>query len=148
MQAAIGCAQFEISSRPSWSAAVTTLHRSERQRWRTARIDRLILPDAARSTPDPSWFGFLITCKEGTDRNAAVQYIESKGVQTRMLFAGNLIKHPCFDEMRASGTGYRVVGELENTERILRDTFWVGVYPGMNDEMIDFMAKTIREAVR
>ena len=89
----------------------------------------------------------MITCKEGTDRNAAVQYIESKGVQTRMLFAGNLIKHPCFDEMRASGTGYRVVGELENTERILRDTFWVGVYPGMNDEMIDFMAKTIREAI-
>ena len=96
---------------------------------------------------NPSWFGFLITCKEGTDRNAVVQYIESKGVQTRMLFAGNLIKHPCFDEMRASGKGYRVVGNLENTERILRDTFWVGVYPGMNDEMIDFMAKTIREAI-
>ena len=89
----------------------------------------------------------MITCKEGTDRNAVVQYIESKGVQTRMLFAGNLIKHPCFDEMRASGKGYRVVGNLENTERILRDTFWVGVYPGMNDEMIDFMAKTIREAI-
>ena len=108
--------------------------------------DKLILPEAAPHS-NPSWFGFLITCKEGTDRNAAVQYIESKGVQTRMLFAGNLIKHPCFDEMRASGTGYRVVGELENTERILRDTFWVGVYPGMNDEMIDFMAKTIREAI-
>ena len=108
---------------------------------------KYILPEAAPHS-NPSWFGFLITCKEGTDRNAAVQYIESKGVQTRMLFAGNLIKHPCFDEMRASGTGYRVVGELENTERILRDTFWVGVYPGMNDEMIDFMAKTIREAVR
>jgi CDP-6-deoxy-D-xylo-4-hexulose-3-dehydrase len=64
-----------------------------------------------------------------------------------MLFAGNLIKHPCFDEMRASGEGYRVVGELKNTDRIMEDTFWVGVYPGMTDEMIDYMAKTIIEAV-
>lgn len=144
MQAAIGCAQLDKF--PSFV---------ERRRHNFARLkaaladctDKLILPEAAPHS-NPSWFGFLITCKEGTDRNAAVQYIESKGVQTRMLFAGNLIKHPCFDEMRASGTGYRVVGELENTERILRDTFWVGVYPGMNDEMIDFMAKTIREAVR
>ena len=65
-----------------------------------------------------------------------------------MLFAGNLIKHPCFDQMRKSGKGYRVIGNLENTDRIMRDTFWIGVYPGMTDEMIDFMAKTIREAVR
>ena len=144
MQAAVGCAQ--LRKFPSFV---------ERRRHNFTRLkaaladctDKLILPEAAPHS-NPSWFGFLITCKEGTDRNAAVQYIESKGVQTRMLFAGNLIKHPCFDEMRASGTGYRVVGELENTERILRDTFWVGVYPGMNDEMIDFMAKTIREAVR
>lgn len=64
-----------------------------------------------------------------------------------MLFAGNLTKHPCFDEMRKSGEGYRVAGNLENTDRILRDTFWVGVYPGMTDEMIDYMAKTIREAI-
>ena len=144
LQASIGCAQLD-----KFPGFV------ERRRHNFARLkaaladctDKLILPEAAPHS-NPSWFGFLITCKEGTDRNAAVQYIESKGVQTRMLFAGNLIKHPCFDEMRASGTGYRVVGELENTERILRDTFWVGVYPGMNDEMIDFMAKTIREAVR
>ena len=70
-----------------------------------------------------------------------------KGVQTRMLFAGNLIKHPCFDEMRKNGKGYRTIGDLGNTNRIMRDTFWVGVYPGMNDEMIDYMAKTIREAI-
>ena len=77
-----------------------------------------------------------------------VQYVEDHGVQTRMLFAGNLIKHPCFDEMRASGEGYRVVGTLENTDRIMRDTFWVGVYPGMSDKMIDYMATIIREAVQ
>mgnify|MGYP000225945564 CR=1 FL=1 len=96
---------------------------------------------------DPSWFGFLITCKEGVDRNKVVQYVEERGVQTRMLFAGNLIKHPCFDEMRKTGEGYRVSGTLENTDRIMADTFWVGVYPGMTDEMIDYMAKTIREAL-
>ena len=76
-----------------------------------------------------------------------VQHIEKMGVQTRMLFAGNLVKHPCFDEMRKNGEGFRVVGSLEHTDRILKDTFWVGVYPGMTDEMIDYMAKTIREAI-
>ncbi len=81
------------------------------------------------------------------DRNAVVQYVEKKGVQTRMLFAGNLTKHPCFDQMRAENRGYRVVGDLKNTDRIMQDTFWVGVYPGMSDEMIDYMAKTIREAI-
>ena len=69
-------------------------------------------------------------------------------MQTRNLFAGNLIKHPCFDEMRKTGKGYRVIGSLENTDRIMRDTFWIGVYPGMTDEKIDYMAKVIKEAVR
>ena len=108
--------------------------------------DKLILPEACEHSR-PSWFGFLITCREGVDRSQVVQYVEEHGVQTRMLFAGNLIKHPCFDEMRPTGEGYRVVGSLENTNRIMKDTFWVGVYPGMTDEMIDYMAKTIREAV-
>ena len=73
--------------------------------------------------------------------------MEDHGVQTRMLFAGNLVKHPCFDEMRKTGEGYRIVGNLTQTDRIMRDTFWIGVYPGMNDEMIDYMTKTIRDAV-
>ena len=80
-------------------------------------------------------------------REKLVRYIESKGVQTRMLFAGNLTKHPCFDTLRASGKGYRIVGELTETDRIMRDTFWVGVYPGMTDEMIDYMATAIREGL-
>ena len=108
--------------------------------------DKVILPVPCENSR-PSWFGFLITVKEGIDRKAVVEYVESHGVQTRNLFAGNLIKHPCFDEMRATGEGYRVVGGLETTDRIMRDTFWVGVYPGMTDEMIDYMAKTIKEAV-
>ena len=144
MQAAVGCAQ--LKKFPSFV---------ERRKHNFARLhkalegteDRLILPVACEHS-DPSWFGFLITCKEGVDRNKVVQYVEERGVQTRMLFAGNLIKHPCFDEMRKTGEGYRVSGTLENTDRIMADTFWVGVYPGMTDEMrIDYMAKTIREAL-
>ncbi len=143
LQAAIGCAQIEKF--PSF--VEKRRHNFERLHKALEGLeDRLILPEAALNSR-PSWFGFLITCKEGTDRNKVVQYVESRGVQTRMLFAGNLIKHPCFDEMRAEGKGYRVVGGLTNTDRIMRDTFWVGVYPGMNDEMIDYMAKTIREAL-
>ena len=143
LQAAIGCAQIEKF--PSF--VEKRRHNFERLHKALEGLeDRLILPEAAPNSR-PSWFGFLITCKEGTDRNKVVQYVESRGVQTRMLFAGNLIKHPCFDEMRAEGKGYRVVGDLTSTDRIMRDTFWVGVYPGMNDEMIDYMAKTIREAL-
>ncbi len=143
MQAAIGCAQLEKF--PTFV---------ERRKHNFARLkeallvaqDRLILPEAAENA-DPSWFGFLITCRNGVDRNSVVRYVESKGVQTRMLFAGNLTKHPCFDEMRKTGEGYRIVGTLKNTDRIMNDTFWVGVYPGMSDEMIDYMAKTILEAI-
>lgn len=143
LQAAIGCAQ--IVKFPSFV---------EKRRYNFDRLkavltgleDKIILPEPAENSR-PSWFGFLITCKEGVDSFKVVDYIESHGVQTRRLFAGNLIKHPCFDEMRATGEGYRVVGDLTNTDRIMNDTFWIGVYPGMTDEMLDYMAKTIREAL-
>ncbi|MDE5938079.1 MAG: lipopolysaccharide biosynthesis protein RfbH [Lachnospiraceae bacterium] len=147
MQAAVGCAQLE-----KFPVFV------ERRRHNFIRLkekllaadhisDKLILPEAcANSTP--SWFGFPVTCKESAKRNQVVQYMEEHGVQTRMLFAGNLTKHPCFDEMRATGEGYRIVGDLKNTDRIMADTFWIGVYPGMTDEMIDYMAKVLIEAVR
>ncbi len=143
LQAAIGCAQ--LAKFPSFV---------ERRRHNFERLyaglagteDRLILPEACPGSR-PSWFGFLITCREGVDRNQVVQYVESRGIQTRMLFAGNLTKHPCFDEMRAEGKGFRIAGSLNNTDRIMRDTFWVGVYPGMTDEKIDYMARVIKEAV-
>ena len=96
----------------------------------------------------PSWFGLLITCKKAGRRDPVVSYLEKHGVQTRMLFAGNLTKHPCFDDMRKTGEGYRIVGDLTNTDRIMNDTFWVGVYPGMTDEKLDYMAKTIKAAFR
>ena len=140
MQAAIGCAQLEKF--PSFVERRKENFR--RMKSQLAGLEEyLILPEAAENS-DPSWFGFLITCKEGVDRNALVQYIEDHGVQTRMLFAGNLTKHPCFDEMRKEKEGYRVVGDLTNTDRIMNESFWVGLYPGMSEKKIDYMAKVIR----
>lgn len=143
LQAAIGCAQIEKF--PSF--VERRKHNFNRLKEGLKPVeDRLILPEACEHS-DPSWFGFLITCREGVDRNKIVPCIESRGIQTRMLFAGNLTKHPCFDEMRKTGEGYRIVGSLENTDRIMRDSFWVGVYPGMTDEMIDYMAAEIKAAL-
>ena len=109
--------------------------------------DKLILPEPAENS-EPSWFGFLISVKpeSGVKRNDVTKYIEEHNVQTRLLFSGNLIKHPCFDQIRNTDA-YRVVGNLENTEYIMNNTFWVGVYPGMTDDMIDYMAQVIIEAV-
>lgn len=143
MQAAVGCAQ--LKKFPSF--VERRIHNFNRLRDALQPVsDKLILPQATEHSI-PSWFGFIVTCKDGVDRNKVVPYIEEKGVQTRMLFAGNLTKHPCFDEMRKAGTGYRVVGSLAVTDQIMDNSFWVGVYPGMTDEMIDYMAKTMIEAV-
>lgn len=143
MQAAIGCAQIKRIE----DFAVRRRHNFARLKAGLAECqDKIILPEACPSS-DPSWFGFLITCREGVDACKVVEYIEARGVQTRRLFAGNLTKHPCFDEMRARGEGYRIVGNLENTDRIMASAFWVGVYPGMTDEMVDYMLKTIKEAL-
>ena len=143
MQAAVGCAQL----RKFPSFVERRIHNfNYLKEALKGTEDKLILPEACENS-EPSWFGFLITCREGVDRNQLVQRIEEKGVQTRMLFAGNLIKHPCFDQMRATGKGYRVAGSLENTDRIMTDTFWIGVYPGMTDAMLDAMADAIKEAL-
>ena len=109
----------------------------------------LKVTDMQAANSRPSWFGFLISIKpeSGLDRNAVTRYIEDHNVQTRLLFSGNLIKHPCFDQIRGTDA-YRVAGELTNTDFIMNNTFWVGVYPGMTDEMIDYMAQVILEAVK
>lgn len=144
MQAAIGCAQlkklpdFVARRRENFDLLYRELEPVS---------DKLILPQATESST-PSWFGFLLTCREGVEREKLVPYIESKGIQTRMLFAGNLTRHPCFDEMRRTGEGYRVAGTLEVTDRIMRDSFWVGVYPGMTKDRIAYMARVIIEGVR
>lgn len=143
MQAAIGVAQLK-----KFPAFV------ERRQLNFAKLlaglqsiaDKFILPEPCPNSK-PSWFGFLLTCREGIDREQVVRYLEKHGVQTRMLFAGNIIKHPCFDELRQDKTAYRVVGELNNTDRIMRDTFWIGVYPGMTDKKLDYMIDVIKSSV-
>ncbi|MDR1541029.1 MAG: lipopolysaccharide biosynthesis protein RfbH [Clostridiales bacterium] len=144
MQAAVGLAQLEKLPRFI-----------ERRRHNFDRLydnlkglsGKLILPEACEGSR-PSWFGFLVTCLPGVDRSKIISRLESGNIQTRMLFAGNLTKHPCFDGMRRTGKGYRVSGTLENTDRIMNDSFWVGVYPGMDGEMIDYMSEEIAEAVK
>jgi len=145
MQAAIGCAQLE--KLPDFIAA-------RKKNWQMLRDglapleDRFILPEATKDS-EPSWFGFLMTVREnaGITRDQIVNHLEANGIQTRMLFAGNLVKHPCFDEMRRERKGYRVVRELKVTDQIMRDTFWVGVYPGMSERMIDYIAAKIKEFI-
>lgn len=142
MQAAIGCAQLEkldtivAARRNNW----TRLHEGLKD------LPQFILPEAEANS-NPSWFGFLIAVKDdaGFTRNELTSFLESRKIQTRNLFAGNLIKHPAFDEMRKSGEGYRVVGELKMTDFVMNNGFWIGVYPGMTDEMIDWMITSIRE---
>lgn len=143
MQAAIGCAQLEKISE------FTRLRRAHFEILKEKLMaieDFLILPEKAQHA-DPSWFGFLLTCRSGVDKNNLVFYLERKGIQTRMLFAGNLIKQPCFDTIRKDERKYRVIGELKNTERIMHDTFWIGVYPGMREEMLYYMSDEIISAV-
>lgn len=145
LQAAIGVAQLEkVNSfvekrRENFNLLYKLLEDAGMEEY-------FILPKATADTK-PSWFAFILTVKEGLDREKIVRYIESKNVQTRMLFAGNIIKQPCFDDMRDDSCKYRVVGNLSNTDRIMKDTFLVGVYPGLDKERIEYMAKVIIESV-
>ena len=142
LQAAIGCAQLEKF--PSFVEKRKENFKRLRAGLESVQ-DKLILPVAVENG-NPSWFGFLITCKEGVNRTELVKKIEAANIQTRALFAGNLTRHPCFDQIRGTDA-YRVIGDLKVTDQIMKDTFWVGVYPGMTDAMIDRMAKVIRESL-
>jgi CDP-4-dehydro-6-deoxyglucose reductase, E1 len=143
MQAAIGCAQLEKLDRFS---------EARRKNWQTLYEglkdleEHFILPEATLHT-DPSWFGFLLTLKDTQrfTRDDIVQFLESQSIQTRMLFAGNMIRHPAFDQMREKKEGYRIVGNLNNTDTIMNYSFWLGVYPGMSENMITFMIENIHK---
>lgn len=146
MQAAVGCEQlkkfpsFIERRRHNWQYLRDALVQNGAE-------EKLILPEPAEGS-EPSWFGFLLSVKPetGLDRNKITKYIEDHNIQTRLLFSGNLIKHPCFDEIRDTDA-YRVVGDLTNTDFVMNNTFWVGVYPGMTDEKLDYMARIITEAI-
>lgn len=144
MQAAIGVEQlkklpsFIEKRRHNWDR----LHKNlEEVR------DKIILPKPVENS-EPSWFGFLISIRDecGIDRNSVTRYIEEHNVQTRLLFSGNITKHPFFDQIRGTDA-YRVIGDLKVTEYIMTHTFWVGVYPGLTDEKIDYMAQIIKAAL-
>ena len=142
MQAAIGCAQLE---------KLDTIVEARRKNWQTLydglkAIPQLMMPEPEPNS-NPSWFGFLVAVRPdaGFSRNDLTEFLESRKIQTRNLFAGNLLRHPAFDEMRKSGEGYRVVGELKNTDLVMNNGFWIGVYPGMKPEMLNWMIKSIRE---
>lgn len=143
MQAAIGCAQLE---------KIPDFIRRRKENFKTlynginSVSDKLILPIPCENS-DPSWFGFMLTCKDSVSRKQVVSFLEDRNIQTRMLFAGNIIKHPCFDQMRKEKKGFRVVGDLYNTNRIMNDSFWIGLYPGMKEDMIQYMISSIIEAV-
>ena len=140
MQAAVGCAQLEKF--PSFV---------EKRKENFARLYEGLkdIPElklfAKYPESDPSWFGFLITLADDAPftRNALAEYLEANRIQTRNLFAGNILKHPCFETL-AEGVDYRVSGTLTNTDKIMNDALWIGLYPGMGNEKLDYMISTIR----
>ena len=147
MQAAVGCAQ--LAKLPAFVEARRENH-ATLSRLLAPLADLLVLPKATPGS-DPSWFGFLITLRPeakacGLTRDTLVRHLEASMIQTRMLFAGNMVRQPCFDGMRASGVGYRSLGDLPNTDRIMNDAFWIGVYPGLSKEMLTYVAHEISRA--
>lgn len=146
LQASIGCAQ--IKKLPKFIEI-------RKRNWKLLREglsdleDIFILPEATKNS-DPSWFGFVLTLRDdcGFSRSDIVKFLEMNKIQTRLLFAGNIIKHPAFDEFRGDMTKYRVVGELRNTDKILKDTFWIGVAPHIREEMIEYIVDKIKEFVK
>ena len=144
LQAAIGCEQLK---------KMKGFIRARRQNWAYLRSalepasDKLILPQPAEHS-NPSWFGFLISVRPETGivRDQVTRYLEDHNIQTRLLFSGNLIRHPAFNAIRGTDV-YRVVGNLDNTDFVMNNSFWIGVYPGMTDEMLDYMAQCIIEAI-
>ena len=142
MQAAIGVAQ--LKRLPEFIVKRNRNYRLLREGLADLS-DALILPGACPKAR-PSWFGFPITCTGSGLRNRLVQSLEEAGIQTRMLFAGNLTQHPCFTQVEHGA--FRVAAALEQTDRIVANTFWVGVYPGLSNENIEFIAEQIRKAVK
>lgn len=144
MQAAIGCAQLE--KLPSF---VEKRKLNRKRLYEGLKdLDQLILVETQPNS-DPSWFGFMITLSDSANftRNELVEYLESNKIQTRNLFAGNMIKHPMFDNM-VLDKDYRIIGDLKVTDKIMNDSFWIGLYPGMVDGAIDYMIKNIKNFIK
>ncbi len=140
MQAAIGCAQLD-----KLPGFIEKRKENFRVLYEGLKdVDWLLMPQCI-SGSDPSWFGFLMTLKDGAPvtRNQLAEHLERQHIQTRNLFAGNLLRHPCFDSLK-EGIDYRIAGALTNTDKIMNDSLWVGVYPGMDRERLTYMINTVR----
>lgn len=141
MQAAIGVEQlkklpnFIEQRRHNWNKIYDALK----------TCDNIILPQAIKNS-EPSWFGFLITVLDPLERNKVTSCLEEHNIQTRLLFSGNLVKHPCFDYIRDTDK-YRVVGTLENTDKVMKNSFWVGVYPGFTNKKLDYMIDVLKDSL-
>jgi len=145
LQAAIGCAQLD---------KVESFTKARQNNWQSLYaglkdLEKCFILPHATANSEPSWFGFLLTVREdaGFSRQEIVAHLENSGIQTRMLFAGNLLRHPCFDQLRKEDAGFRVVGELKNTDKIMNHTFWVGVYPGLDVARLEYIVRTVKEFV-
>jgi CDP-6-deoxy-D-xylo-4-hexulose-3-dehydrase len=143
MQAAIGCAQLEkfphfVAMRKENFAKLSNGLKD---------LEELLLIEAQPNS-DPSWFGFMMTLKDGLkfSRNELVEHLERHKIQTRNLFAGNITRHPLFDSLVLEKE-YRVIGKLPNTDKIMRDSFWIGLYPAMGEDAIAYMIATLREFI-
>ncbi|WP_294502350.1 lipopolysaccharide biosynthesis protein RfbH [uncultured Victivallis sp.] len=140
LQAAVGCAQL---------ARLDEFTRRRRENFDYLYEQLKDLPELslfkAEPESEPSWFGFLMTLtgEAHFTRNELVAHLERHGIQTRNLFAGNLTRHPCFETLK-EGVDYRISGALTNTDKLMNDAFWIGVYPGMTREKLDYMIREIR----
>lgn len=144
MQAAVGVAQLE-----KFPSFVVKRKENFNKLYNGLKdINELILVEK-QPLSDPSWFGFMMTLKDGVKftRNEIVEFLEDANIQTRNLFAGNMLRHPLFHSLEEN-VEYRVVGELKNTDKIMNDSFWIGLYPGMGDDAINYMIEKIREFVK
>jgi CDP-6-deoxy-D-xylo-4-hexulose-3-dehydrase len=140
MQAAIGCAQLD-----KLPFFIEARRENFGKLYNGLKDLKEFIFVAPQVNSSPSWFGFLITLRNGVNftRNDIVEHLEKNNIQTRNLFAGNILKHPLFMNMQKD-MDYKVSGSLVNTDKIMNDSFWIGVYPEMSNEMIRFMIETIR----
>ncbi|AOO65981.1 lipopolysaccharide biosynthesis protein RfbH [Sulfurospirillum halorespirans] len=141
MQAAVGCAQLK-----KFPSFVEKRKENFKKLYEGLKdVHELTLVET-QPLSDPSWFGFMMTLTRDAKftRNDLVEYLENNNIQTRNLFAGNMLRHPLFEAL-TQDTDYRVVGTFPNTDKIMNDSFWIGLYPGMGDEAIAYMIQKIRE---
>ena len=139
MQAAVGCAQIE-----KFPTFVARRKENFKRLYDGLKDIKELILVTPQPNSDPSWFGFMMTVADGVkfSRNDLSEYLEKAGIQTRNLFAGNMTRHPLFADLQV-GKDYRVVGELKNTDKIMNDSFWIGVYPGMSAEKIKYIIDVI-----